>query len=185
MLPVTQLVALSVVLAIDACAVSAALAAAGARRLVLLQVVGCCAFFQAAFMAIGGFGGEWLADAASHVDHWVAFLLLMMVGGRIIFGNMDEEVRPTPGPVEVITLGVATSIDALAAGVSIPMMHLPIALASLTSGLITFGLAGAAAAFGRAIGGRLGSIAMKVGGLVLVALGVRILVSHGVDHGLF
>jgi len=116
-------------------------------------------------------------------DHWIAFTLLTVVGGRMIFdslrGGSDEQDRtdPTRG-WSLVVLSIATSIDALAVGLSFAALGVrvwfPAAVIGITAGLMTLlGTLG-----GRALGSRFGSRMAVVGGVVLIGIGVWILVEH-------
>ena len=184
-----EIIAVAVALAMDAFAVSVA---AGVS---LGRVTGRQTFrlsfhfglFQALMPLIGWAAGLTVQDLIQAFDHWVAFLLLAFIGGRMIVGaarKNDESaktVEPTKG-WSLVMLSLATSIDALAVGLSLAMLRIAVWFPALVIGLV----AGAFTACGLHLGGYAGrrlSVARYaglVGGVVLLTIGVRILHDHGV-----
>lgn len=173
-----ELLLLSVALAVDAAAVTAGLAAAGSSGRELGAASATFAVFQALMAGLGAAGGAWLVEVASAWDHWVAFGLLGIVGGRMLFPDEDDEVEVGLAPSRLVVLAVATSIDALAAGVGLPLLQLPLLVSMLAIGLVTLVLCGGGARLGSTLSGSLGRRAQQVGGLVLIGLGVKILIEH-------
>lgn len=182
MMPSLDLVVLAIALAIDAAAVAASLGAARQPIAVLLGAAGLFGVFQALMSGAGALGGEWLVAVAAAWDHWIAFGLLAAVGGRMLLPGDDEEDEAVEGARvslhTLVVLAVATSIDALAAGVSLPVLADPIVLSLVTIGAVTLGLAAVAAAVGRTVGAGLGPYVERIGGVVLIGLGLKILVEH-------
>lgn len=172
-----ELLLLSVALATDAAAANAGLATRAPWSAVLRAAV-LFGVFQAGMAAIGWWGGAWMAGWASAWDHWVAFVLLGIVGVRAIHGAMypDGELEDQWG--SLLLVAVATSLDALAAGVSLPLSGhaAPVALAMI--GGVTAGLSVAGGALGRTAGRAWGPPVQIAGGIVLIAMGVRVLVTH-------
>lgn len=168
---------LAVTLAIDAAAVAANI---GARRTRADVAAAALTFgiFQAVMSGIGALGGSWLASWAAAWDHWIAFVLLAIVGGKMIRGGSEGEEEPRVDVKTLIVLGFATSVDALAAGVSIPMMGVSIAVAAAVVGVVTAAMSMAAGVLGQSAGDRLGPVAEKIGGVVLIAIGVKIVAEH-------
>ncbi|MGC8877897.1 MAG: manganese efflux pump MntP family protein, partial [Anaerolineae bacterium] len=126
--------------------------------------------------------GSRFAALISEVDHWVAFGLLAFVGGRMIRSGLDADMMgfgcdPSRGKM-LITLSIATSIDAFAVGLSLAMLRVDILYPSAIIGVVT----GTLSLIGLLIGHRLGVLFGKrieiAGGLILVGIGVRILMSH-------
>ncbi len=138
--------------------------------------------FQAVMPVIGWLAGLGLSGFVANVDHWVAFGLLTFIGCKMIyeaFALEPDERRSDPLNVQVLlVLSIATSIDALAVGVSFALLAVSIITPVLVIGAITFGLS----LLGALLGGRLGGLFAKRaeigGGLVLIAIGVRILIAH-------
>ena len=132
---------------------------------------------QAAMAAIGWFGGAAVGDLWTAWDHWIALALLTFVGVKMIKEALSHDVDEH-APASLLMLTIATSIDALAVGVSLPALRTP-AFASLAIiGLVTFLFSAAGAAFGRFLGHRFGRGMEIAGGLALIAIGVRIVGSH-------
>ncbi|MFN2365806.1 MAG: manganese efflux pump MntP family protein [Desulfurivibrionaceae bacterium] len=143
--------------------------------------------FQGGMAVIGWTGGLAFRPLIESVDHWLAFILLFLVGSRMIHqalsGSETEKtsVDPTRG-FSLVILSVATSIDALAVGLSFAFLQTEILLPALIIGLVALVLTAAGLHLGRLIrhAGRLGAGAEIGGGLVLIAIGFRILYEHGV-----
>jgi putative Mn2+ efflux pump MntP len=172
---------LAVALAIDAAAVSAGLGAAGGAAGRLLGVSTVFGLFQAAMAGLGAWGGTWIVTYAAAWDHWLAFALLTGVGGSMLRGG-EEDAEVGAGPTmpwrAVLGLAVATSLDALASGVTLPVMAVPLLPSLLVIGGVTAVLALAAGWVGRWAGAYLGAAMERVAGGVLMAMGAKILVEH-------
>lgn len=149
------------------------------------------AFFQALMPAIGWFAGSRLLGLIKPFDHWVAFLLLAFIGGKLIYETLHEKAVtdengdaascPREDPTSfkrLVVLAVATSIDALAAGISLAVDAAPIGPALLIIGVITFLVAVAGVLLGKRLGVLFQRNACIVGGIVLILLGVKILIEH-------
>ena len=177
MIAALELLALTVALALDAVAVTAGLAAgrAGGRELAVASVV--FGVFQAGMAGGGALGGAWLAARAEVAAGVVAFLLLTVVGGRMIVGTGEEEVESGLSASRLAVLGLATSLDALAAGVGLPHLDVALPISAVTIGVGTTVLCGMAAVVGSRVGDAVGPRAERVGGAVLVLVGARILLS--------
>lgn len=182
-----ELAVLAVALAIDAAAVTAALAAAGASGRDLAAAAAAFGLAQGAMAAAGAAGGAWLTTVAAAWDHWIAFGLLGLVGGQLLRGGGDsDEGLPAGGrlaPAALVALALATSIDALAAGVSLPLLEAPPALSAAAIGGVTTLCCGLAAWAGRRAGALIGPWATRVAGVVLIGLGLRILVAGLLGKG--
>ncbi len=144
--------------------------------------------FQGAMAALGWMAGAALGAPFARIDHWIAFALLLVLGGRTIVAGWRARatggVEPAPGAARVFALGpllvmaVATSIDALAAGVAVPLLAPAPAVTIALVGGITAVLAFGATYAGRAAGARLGAGLEMLGGVALGAIGIKILVEH-------
>ena len=137
--------------------------------------------FQAVMPAIGYAGGALFRDAIEAYDHWIAFALLLAVGGHMIAEALGEEERPPRNPFSwrsLAVLGFATSIDALAVGLTLALVEVPFAISVAVIGLTTFVLCVPAVHAGTRLGSRFAHRAELAGGLILVAIGARILVEH-------
>lgn len=146
-------------------------------------------FFQFLMPLIGYAAGSAFAPIIESWDHWLAFGLLAVVGGKMLYeafrmGNGascpdDEKGRLNVLDVRVLlVLAVATSIDALAVGISYSVIRAPIWTASSIIGIITFALCLVGAEFGKRIGTRLERWAELGGGIALVGIGGKILIQH-------
>ena len=138
--------------------------------------------FQALMPLLGWIGGTRLKAFISGLDHWIAFGLLFLIGCKMIYEAFkieEAENKPSVPPAHVMfVLAVATSIDAFAVGLSFAMINVPIVLPVIVIGLVTFGMS--------AIGVWIGTKGIRffekkieiAGGLILIAIGVKILLSH-------
>jgi len=113
------------------------------------------------------------------VDHWIAFGLLTFLGVRMLGGHVGEEeaAHALTGRALLIA-GVATSIDALAAGITLPTLAVEPLLAVALIGIITAAMSAGGVALGRIAGDRFGEWAERAGGVILIALGCKILAEH-------
>jgi manganese efflux pump family protein len=138
---------------------------------------------QALMPLLGYLLGDRLGPLIARWDHWVAFVLLAGIGAKMLWEarSAGEEVRPDTAPFAprvLLILALATSIDAFAAGITLPMIGAPLALSLATIGITTAVLSGAAVFVGRHFGNKLGRKLDVAGGVVLIGLGVKILVEH-------
>ena len=140
--------------------------------------------FQAIMPLIGWFLGTSVSGYIEALDHWVAFALLAIIGGRMVWGARDDSCETESGPVELtcrrlVMLAVATSIDALAVGVSMAFMkNVNIFSSALVIGVVAFGLSVVGGLAGRRLGCLFQKRAELVGGLVLIGIGLKILLEH-------
>lgn len=173
-------------LAMDAMAVSAArgLATPEIRPRHLLLVATFFGGFQALMPLLGWLVGSWIGPFVEAWDHWVAFALLGAIGGKMLWEarQANAESRRSEqdlfGFKVLLLLAVATSIDALAIGITLPMLNAPLLLSLVTIGVTTAVLSAAGLFAGRRFGAALGKRLDVAGGLVLIGLGVKILVQH-------
>lgn len=148
-----------------------------ATRLALIM-----AFFQALLPLIGWFIGIYIREWIINFDHWVAFGLLLILGGKMIVeGFKHEDERKTFNPFKlrvIITIAIATSIDALIAGVSFGLSDLNIYLAIGLIGFMTYLMAMLGMLLGKTIGSAIGRKMEIIGGVMVVAIGTKILFEH-------
>ncbi len=175
------LIALGV--AMDATAVSGALAIRGVSRGQLLLLALNFGVFQSGMSLAGALGGTVIAKHLAYLDHWIAFVLLALVGGKMIWEAFShgEEDAPRSNRLNLaamLSLGVATSLDALAVGATLPTIGLGILLSIAVIGGVTFALSLIGAWAGKRLGERFGSAVEVLGGLVLIGIGVQTVVSH-------
>lgn len=140
--------------------------------------------FQALMPLLGYFLGVSFADFVSDVDHWIAFILLGIIGGNMIKESLHKEECCTVDPDfsfrTMLAMAVATSIDALAIGVSLAFLKVNIWSAVLVIGLTTAMFSAAGVYIGNAFGNRYKSKAEFAGGVILMAMGLKILLEHTV-----
>ena len=138
--------------------------------------------FQFMMPIVGWLAGREMASHIDAYDHWVAFGLLCFVGGKMLWEargqkEPDRETDPTRG-LTLVTLSVATSIDALAVGMSMALLGVSVWIPAVVIGIVAGALTTVGISFGSRIGPRWGPWAAAAGGCVLLLIGVRILLSH-------
>lgn len=174
-------IALAFGLAMDATAVSAArgLSARGSREIAILPLL--FGGFQAGMAALGWLAGRWAGRYIAAWDHWVAFGLLVAIGGKMVIDAWGvrggAEAPATPGSMALyLGLALATSIDAAAAGITLPLVPVEPWLSLTLIGTVTAACSIAGHVAGRYAGKRLGSGLAILGGLVLIGIGVQLLI---------
>ena len=181
---------LAIGLSMDAAAVAAARGAStrslASRDFWLLPLL--FGGFQAAMSAIGWQGASWSAKYIDSWDHWLAFVLLVGIGAKMLRDGLrggDEAGQPSSEPSEVapkrsgwvmdLSLAVATSLDAAAAGVSLPSIPMQPAITVALIGGATAALSALSFVIGCRVGDRIGRAATAFGGVVLICIGIRLL----------
>ena len=139
--------------------------------------------FQAAMVVLGWWAGSRIIDIISSYDHWLSFALLSIVGGRMIWESLHEKENghKTTDITRwwlLFVLSIATSIDALAVGLSFGFLHINIASASITVGIVAFVITLAGFFAGKKLGDIVGKRAEIIGGIILIIIGIRILIEH-------
>lgn len=137
--------------------------------------------FQALMPALGYLLGVQFKNAITSVDHWIAFILLGLIGANMIKEAFDDEEETKDASLDMRTmlgLSVATSIDALAIGVTFAFLRVDIVPAVIFIGVITFTLSAAGVKIGSIFGLRYKAKAEITGGVILIFLGVKILMEH-------
>ena len=139
--------------------------------------------FQALMPLIGYFLGSMFADSIRAFDHWVAFALLALIGGNMIREALSgeaecEECDNALGFKTMLVMAVATSIDALAVGISLAMVSANIWVSVVFIGVVTFLLSGLGVKLGSVFGAKYKSKAELAGGVILILLGLKILLEH-------
>lgn len=180
------ILALAIGLSMDAAAVSAArgLATPKVRARHLLLVAGFFGGFQALMPVVGWALGSRVGPAVQAWDHWIAFALLSGIGAKMLWESRgaDDDAAPSDADLYgfkiMLVLAVATSIDALAVGFTLPMLDAPFVLSIATIGVTTAVLSAAGLVLGRRFGAMFGKRLDAVGGLVLIGLGTKILIEH-------
>ena len=185
---IIELALIAVGLSMDAFAVSVC-KGLGMRRLRLGQAFVIALFFGGfqALMPLAGWAlGEGFRSYITPIDHWIAFVLLAFIGGKMLYDAFsddgDDEVAAGESEHldlrELVMLAIATSIDALAVGISFAFLQVDIAPAVSLIGVITFGLSFVGVAVGHLFGARFEKPATIVGGIVLILIGAKILLEH-------
>ena len=137
--------------------------------------------FQALMPLVGYFLGVSFADYVSEFDHWIAFVLLSFIGGNMIKESLDKDtcdMDPDFSFKTMLVMAVATSIDALAVGVSFAFLKVNIWTAILIIGLTTAAFSGVGLKIGNVFGCRYKSKAELAGGVILILIGLKILIEH-------
>lgn len=138
--------------------------------------------FQAFMPLIGSLAGLGLKDYIADYDHWVAFALLAAVGGKMIYESFKiKSIEDNPDPSNIfvlLVLSIATSIDALAIGITLSLIISSVTLAVIIIGLITFALSYAGVLIGKEFGHFFENRIEALGGLVLIGIGIKILCEH-------
>jgi putative Mn2+ efflux pump MntP len=131
---------------------------------------------------VGWVAGVTASRYISAFDHWVAFVVLGAIGGKMIWESLHcDEGRPKPAQHSfsvLVCTAIGTSIDAMAIGVTLALIEANIVVAALAIGVTTFALATLGIMIGRLIGAQLGRIAEALGGAALIFIGASILVKH-------
>lgn len=137
--------------------------------------------FQALMPTLGYFLGAYFTQYIVSVDHWIAFILLALIGVNMIreaFGPEEECTNASMDAREMFIMAVATSIDALAVGITLAFLNVNIVAAALFIGLTTFVCSAAGVRIGNIFGTLYKSKAELAGGLILIAIGLKILLEH-------
>jgi putative Mn2+ efflux pump MntP len=181
-LPTTALIGIG--LSMDCFAVSLAVGTTTKTRLISAAAVIALCFgaFQAGMTVIGWVAGASLIRLIAAYDHWVAFVLLAIVGGKMIWegvqGGEDESPIKSIQIVPVIILSFATSIDALAVGISFGVLQTAVLIPALIIGIVCFGISFAGVMLGERLESFLGNKMEIFGGIILILIGLRILTEH-------
>jgi len=138
--------------------------------------------FQFLMPVVGWLAGQTVNQWISAFDHWIAFALLAGIGAKMIRESLHDRPQedrddPTRG-WSLVTLSVATSIDALAVGLSLGLLEVSIWMPSVVIGLVAAAMTTLGMTFGSRLGAGFGKWAERAGGLVLIGIGLRILLSH-------
>ena len=137
--------------------------------------------FQALMPTIGYFLGSAFQSLITSIDHWIAFILLGIIGGGMIkeaFEDDKENVNDDVGFKTMIILAIATSIDALAVGITFAFLNVNLILAVSLIGIITFIISVIGTKIGNRFGDKYERKAEIVGGIILIFLGIKILLEH-------
>lgn len=140
------------------------------------------AFFQGLMPMIGWMTGLIIKDYISSIDHWIAFGLLTVLGTKMIresFKNVDPKKCINPLKLKImVTMAIATSIDALIVGISFSIINIPILVSVIIIGAVTFIVSMLGILFGKKTAGALGKKMEIFGGIILIGIGIKILIQH-------
>lgn len=137
--------------------------------------------FQALMPVIGFSLGKTFESMVTKIDHWIAFILLLLIGLNMIkeaFENIEGEIDDNLGVKTMILLAIATSIDALAIGITFAFLNVNLTFAVTTIGIITFILSIIGVKIGNKFGDKYEKKAEITGGVILILLGIKILLEH-------
>jgi manganese efflux pump family protein len=174
-----EVIVLAVALSMDAFAVSIGLGSKGDTRGLGLKAGLFFGIFQALMPFIGYLGGKGILGWADAYSHWIAFGLLALIGGKMIYEGLQESIEEDIAAITnkmMLLLAIATSIDAMAAGFSLTLLDINAYLACLIIGVTTFAFSWVGVEIGKRSGTWLESKAEIFGGVVLILIGVKMLV---------
>ena len=138
--------------------------------------------FQALMLLLGWLAGRTIVELISAYDHWLAFGLLTIIGGKMIWESFKDEDQGAERDINkwftLLALSVATSIDSLAAGLSYAFLNIDILFASIITGLTTFIIAFIGYYIGKRVGVLAGKRAETAGGIILILIGLKIILEH-------
>ncbi|MGA1976966.1 MAG: manganese efflux pump MntP family protein [Bacteroidales bacterium] len=147
-----------------------------------LRVALILAIFQGGLTVAGYFLGSFFSDEFRAFGHWIALGLLTALGIRMIVGSFRKKEKKVPADYDslivILTLALGTSIDAFAVGISFAFLDVRIWIAGFIIGTVTFLASMTAIRIGKLAGKKIGQIAEIIGGLILIAIGVKILIEH-------
>jgi len=177
------LLTLAVGLAMDAFAVSICKGLAMREKVLKKGIIVGLWFggFQALMPTIGFFLGTQFKDQITSIDHWIAFVLLGLIGINMVkeaLSNDEEQADDSVAVKEMFMLAVATSIDALAVGITFAFLNVHIVSAASMIGVCTFLISFAGVKIGNIFGTKYKSKAELAGGIILILLGFKILFEH-------
>jgi len=181
---ILEIVFIAVALSMDAFAVSITLGLAANRPNLKETVIPGIyfGFFQALMPFIGNLAGMYFANKIQSLDHWISFILLGFIGGKMIKESFSKDKEKVNGNqfrfTKMLLLSIATSIDALAIGIAFSFFKVNIFNAIIIIGLTTFCISIAGVKIGNIFGVKFKSKAEFFGGSVLIILGFKILIEH-------
>ena len=146
-----------------------------------LIIGGYFGFFQALMPVVGYFLGVGFQDKVEGIDHWIAFILLSVIGINMIkdvFSKEEDCKNDSVDFKEMIVLAIATSIDALAVGITMAFLEVNIISAVLLIGIITFVISVIGVKIGNIFGDKYEKKAELAGGIILILMGIKILLEH-------
>ncbi len=151
------------------------------RRRAAIMLASFFGGFQMFMPVIGWYAGQGLKEIIAGVDHWIAFGLLALIGSKMIYDSTTKDKENPEQTLRIqtlLTLAIATSIDALMVGLSFAFLQTSLIEPILLIGIITFSLSILGFYFGCGIGRVFGNKIKVIGGLILIVIGIRILLEH-------
>lgn len=140
------------------------------------------AVFQSGLLVIGYFLGSFISSAVRAADHWIALILLSFLGIKMIIEGikrkMEDEIKDYTRTLALLSIAVGTSIDAFAVGISFALLNIRIWYSGIIIGIVTFLASMIAIRIGKSAGSRLGNKVEIIGGLILIAIGLKIFLEH-------
>ena len=180
---ITEIILISMSLAMDAFAVSIckglSMKKMNWRKAIIIGLY--FGIFQALMPAIGFCLGKGFESLVINIDHWVVFILLVFIGGNMIkesFSKEESDNNDSIAFTTMIVLAIATSIDALAVGITFAFLQVNIILALFLIGIITFIISVIGVKIGNKFGDKYENKAEFTGGLILILIGIKILLEH-------
>ncbi|OGI07321.1 MAG: hypothetical protein A2Y40_03405 [Candidatus Margulisbacteria bacterium GWF2_35_9] len=174
------IILISISLAMDAFSVSVSCGCSNVIKKQNLHLALSFGIFQAIMPALGWFLGDILGNIIKTYSPWIAFVLLFSIGCKMLYESFQkDEYNPHGNTLSIKTifgLSIATSIDAFAIGITLPILKLPILLSCFSIGIITFILSYIGIKLGRKIGNKTGNYAEILGGFVLIILGLNAII---------
>ncbi len=147
----------------------------------IIKIASVLGIFQVGMTVIGYTMGMGFEKYICAFDHWIAFTLLLYLGGKMIYDSTREEEEGKFDPLcnrTLCGLGIATSIDALAVGISLAILKVSLLLQATMIGVVTFALSAFGVYFGNRFGKKIDLKLDLIGGLILIGIGTKILIEH-------
>jgi manganese efflux pump family protein len=178
-----QLIIISISLAMDSLSVSIAGGATSQKANIkqALRIASFFGIFQAGMPLIGMLIGQLLITFIANIDHWIAFALLSILGIKMIKESLEKTNEKTNNLLQtktLILLSIATSIDALVVGITLSLLQISLLISISLIGMVTFVLCFFGFLFGKQLGAYFGKRIEILGGVALIAIGIKILLEH-------
>ena len=181
---ILTIILLAVGLGVDAFSVAIGIGATNSKKswAPVMRLSLAFGLFQFVMPLAGWLAGSTVVDMIQSFDHWIAFGLLVLIGGKMIWEGFekesDEEKADQTRGWPLLLLSIATSIDALAVGFSFSLLKTPILFPAVIIGVVCFLMTAVGMIFGKGLAKIFGKKIEILGGLVLIAIGVKILMEH-------
>lgn len=184
LMDIFSIIAIALGLSFDTFAVSLSMGVVQ-NRILFRQASGIAfllALFQGGLTVAGYFLGSLVSRQLSATDHWVALILLSVLGIKMIIEGLKKGDETRPGDyysfLALVTIAVSTSIDAFAVGISFALLNFKIWFSGLIIGAVTFIASMTAIRIGKSAGSRLGQKVEIIGGIILISIGLKIFIEH-------